>query len=46
MEKKLPDVSDLEGMIQTVRFQQPLAQKIMDEQIEGVITERSRFSIS
>lgn len=46
MEKKLPDVSDLEGMIQTVKFQQPLAQKIMDEQLEGLINERSKFSLS
>lgn len=46
MEKKLPDVSDLEGMIQTVRFQQPLAQKIMEEQIESLIIERSRFNLS
>jgi len=46
MEKKLPDVSDLEGMIQTVKFQQPLAQKIMEEQIENVILERSKFNIN
>lgn len=46
LEKKLPDVSDLEGLIQTVRFQQPLAQKIMEEQIDSVIVERSKFSLA
>jgi len=46
LDKKLPDIADLESMISTVRFQQPLAQKIMDEQIEKVINDRADFSLS
>lgn len=46
LNKKLPDIADLEAMLSSVRFQQPLAQKMMDEKIEKVVKDRSMFSLS
>lgn len=45
LDKKLPDIGDLEGMLSSVKFQQPLAQKMMDEKIEKVIQDRSTFTL-
>lgn len=46
LDKQLPDIADLEGMLQTVKFQVPLSQKMMEEKIERLINERSNFSLS
>jgi len=45
LDQKLPDIEDVENMLGALRFQQPEAQKMMDDKIDEVINKRSQFTL-
>lgn len=45
LDQKLPDIEDVENMLGALRFQQPEAQKMMEDKIDEVINKRAQFTL-
>ena len=44
LNQKLPDIDDVETMLQKHRFQTPESTKLMDQMIDDIIAKRAKFN--
>jgi len=45
LDERLPDIEDVENMLAAAKFQQPAAQKLMDREVDEVVSKRAKFTL-